>query len=86
MYICINFHYQYMGHLQSYSFFFQKYSEAHLLRPLLHERVSAAIEGLSMALQSLAIYQDQNTSILYGNCYVMSKGKEGGITWQHQAK
>lgn len=49
------------------------------------KRVSDAIEGLSRALQSLAVYQDKNTSILYGNCYVMFKDKKG-IKWQNQAK
>lgn len=52
--------------------FIQKYSEAH----------SAAIDGLRSALQRL---EDHNTSIFYGNCYVMSKDKEG-IKWQHQVR
>lgn len=45
-------------------------------------RVSTAIDGLSGALQRVA---DSNTSILYGNCYVMFTDKKG-IKWQHQAK
>ena len=48
--------------------------------------MSAAINWLKSALQSLAVFQEQNNCILYGHCYVMSTDKEKGITWQPQAK
>ena len=47
-------------------------------------KVSATIDWLSNALRSLAIFQEQNNCVLYGNCYVMSTDKEKGITWQLQ--
>ena len=51
-----------------------------------HRKRDHAVERLTKALQSVAVYQEHIPSVLYGNCYVMSKDKVEGTIWKQQPK
>ena len=50
-----------------------------------HKKREYAVEKLTNALQSIAVYEDQIPIVLYGNCYVIYKDIEGTI-WKQQPK
>ena len=71
--------------IHPFTFIIQMYSKAHSMSST-KTKVLNAVECLSKAVRGIADDRIDIEHTLHENCYVMSKDKVMGATWQHQPK